>query len=325
MFNEERKQAYIEYEKVNHTALKNSFKRLSEGETACGKDIADMTKEELVETLKGLGIRREETRGQLLSLLRGYINWCILSGHTKNNPIETITAESLGDKELTARRMIRDKDQVFEILSASTDTERVGENSYCNQPNRAARDRLVFWLLYAGLKIEDMMKLKKTDACFESKTVKCEGGKTYDVDENILSLWKQYADAKHIERTPRRADEAIIKTELLGNDFLFRSVEGDLGKGREVQAPRAFSVSIQRIFANYKEATGIELKVLPNDVITSGAFYRAYLAGKEEGGFSEKTLAKFLGIKYNDEKELKLKMRRWLIDYQDWKAAFSYN
>ena len=340
MFNPTQKKEYIEYENKNEVPLTNYFARIYKGEIKYDKDISDMSKEELIDTLCMLNIRREETRNHLLSLLRGYIKWTKLMDKTDNDsPIDQLTGENIGRIDTLASQMIKSPEQIEEILSIVIDNGK----SYQNQPNRASRDKLVFWLIYSGLRISDLMELQKTDIDYENKLVYCKKvydsvdndgnkitrykDKEYEVNDSILYLWREYVSVDCLEHSG-----VIEEYGLVNNDFLFRAVESIRYPYAEVEAEHltrdvqpynSFSMILKKIFKIYSGITGEKMDVKPDSLKCSGVFYRTY--AKEKGGekYSLEILAKNLGLEYNDEED-KMMMRKWDIDYHDWKVAFGY-
>ena len=78
LYNEEIKKEYIDFESKNSDAIRRYFQRIYDKENEYKKDIYDMNREELLDTITSLNIRREESRSHFISLLRGYIIWAKL-------------------------------------------------------------------------------------------------------------------------------------------------------------------------------------------------------------------------------------------------------
>jgi integrase len=320
MYNEPQKKEYIAYEKNNSVSLENYFKRIEKGEVVYDKDIADMNRDELIETLTALEIRREETRNHLLSLLRGYIKWAKLNDKTQNNSaIEKITGESIGRIDTVASKMIKSEEQLIEILNKAINVD--GKKGYYNQPNRADRDRLVFWLLWFGLRVKHLVGLSKTDIDYDKKLIvfidEDEVSHEYKVNEDVVLLWKSYASAESLEGGWKG------EYELLDNDYLFRATFNENQQDIDSQQFGSFSMILVKVFNLYSDLTGEKIQVKPEGLRSSGAFYTTYIQEKSGEKYSMETLAKNLKMGYNTEKE-KMMMRKWEVDYFDWKIAFGY-
>ena len=321
MFNPIQKQEYIDYEKNNSVLLTQCFKRLSECEKLFSKDVTDMTEEELKSLFSSLDIRREDTRSQIISLLRGYINWAKLTGKTDNNSaIFKLTAATVGSQNSIVQKMLKDKQQMEDVVDKGID------RGYFLQENRAARDELIFRLLYEGLTIKELTILKKKDINLAEKTVVCASGKTIEIDDKILSLWNQCTEMTKIEKSGERFGKDILYYDLVDGDIMFRTTLTKKTKTNDGLTQNVFMKIIAKIFAGYKDATSIEILATPANINASGGFYRTYLAEKNGEKITQNNIAKYLKKEYDydSEKQMLSAMRKWKIDYEDWKIAFGY-
>lgn len=321
IYNEQQKQEYIEFESVNSKTLTNYFKRIAAKEQEYGKDIADMNYEEAKDTITSLNIRREETRGQVISLFRGYVNWAQLNGKTNNsNILNMITAESIDSKDIIQNRMIRNPEQLQEILDNSLD--------YVNYENRAKRDSLLFWLLYSGLTVEEVKFLKKDSLNREDKIVTTTDGRKCSVYDTVLMLWDGCCKMTYIEKgngqmkNSRARSNNIseyIKYDLVDSDYLFRAVAWNNTNDKEPMSTATLLSIVAKVF---QDIEGV--RISPTNIRNSGICYKLYLLEKDGVEITPEIVAEYFGIEYEDRPHLMLNTRRWRIDYEDWKLAFDY-
>jgi len=319
MFNPEQKQEYIDYEKTNQQSLTNYFKRVSDKEREYDKDIADMDIDELKSTFISLNIRSEAARSHFISLIRGYINWAILNNKTENNsPINEITAKSIGTKYAVTSQMLKNPRQVIDILGIAMPSDK-----YQSLPNRYDRDKLVFWLLYSGLELEEIQQLKKDEIDKENKTI-IHAGRKYGTYDLVISLWTKVSEMTYIEKTGTKSNSGIINYDLVDSDYLFRPIAG-----RDIYREPFFKIGvfmaiIQKIFKAYLEEVEGGVKSSPSNIRISGIFYKLYLLESEGTEIASDLLVDYLNIEYQNDYDLYSKTRKWRMDYEDWKIAFDY-
>jgi len=315
MYNPEQKQEYIDSETNEkiRASLKRYFVRVESGETKYDKDIANMSFDELKETIESLGIRREESRGHLLSLLRGYVNWAVLNGKANNSvAINSITAESIDSQELIRKTMIKDPEHLKLVLDSAMDRE--------DYANRSMRDELIFWLLYCGMTLEEILPLKKNDLNAEKKTITLENERYYDANDEVLRLWPHVSNITFIEKKNGKGNvEEYTEYELVDNDYLFRSI-----RGSKADESRKCSISMFRsILLNALK--GKDKTIPARNIKYSGIFYKIYLLESSGTKITPDIIAKHFWIDSKSKSDLLMKTRKWRIDYDDWKSAFGYN
>jgi len=330
MFNEKQKQDYINYEGVNSITLEQYFKRIAPMERQYNKDITDMDADELKGTLSSLNIRREESRGHCISLLRGYINYMKLIGKTDNSSaINSITPESIPADNAIKSEMIKSADQLKEILDAAA--------RYEYQDNRSIRDKLVMWLLYLGLTIEELRHLRKNalndDGIVTTSVKKAKNDtvsivtKKYKADENVLALWEECANMTFIEKDGSKYGKHAVNYELVDNEYMFRPIIGQKKAGTDLQQPcnvTFFASIVAKIFKNYFELTGNNILVSPLNMRNSGIFYRLNLEEANGKEITPEVIAEEFDIEYTSTVGLSVKTRKWRKDYDNWKLAFKY-
>jgi len=321
MYNEETKKEYIDFEKKNPEAMRRYFQRISEKENEYNKDIYDMTKEELTDTITSLNIRREVSQSHFISLMRGYITWAKLYGKTNNeNHINNITPESISSHEAIKNQMLKNPEHLQEILDNYMD--------FVDYENRSKRDSLIFWLLYSGLELEEIQVLKKDDLNFESEIITTKDGKKINIDDKIVELWRHCSRMGYVEKKNTRAEFAFkksnvseyIKCNLEENNYLFRPTVKNKSTSDVIPLTTLRGI-ICNLFRDEDDNSN-EIKLSPINIKNSGIFYRLSLLESSGVKITLEIIAEKFYIDYKNKLELPLKTRKWRIDYDDWKRAF---
>lgn len=322
MYNEKQKQEYIDKEELNTVALTNYFKRLSKIEESYGKDIADMNAEELTAALSSLNIRSVISRGHFLTLMRKYIHWAVLSGKTHNemNHINDIKPENIGTKYAIQTKMLRDPEQVRHILNT------VYNPDFCVLPNRACRDKLIFWLLYCGLTTSEIQLLKKTDIDTTNKLVSRHEKRNefVEVNNEVIELWKRHAKHTYIEKRGSYNENDIYFCELVDNDFLFRPLASKKVCSIKQITESLIFATVNNIYKEYDKMTSAKISVSPSSMRISGIFYKLYLEERSGKEITPEVINRYFNVEYSSAYDLSVKMRKYCIDFMDWKLAFGF-
>jgi hypothetical protein len=256
----------------------------------------------------------------------------MLYGKTPNrSQIEDITAESIDVTDVIQNRMLKNPEQLKHVISRAIAHEM--------QPNRAARDSLIIWLLYLGMRIEELQNLTRfsmDDSGIIRTSVEesaKDGGTTtteteFQADDNIKHLWNQCKDMTYIEKMGKDG-EGIWEYPLCDNKYLFRQILGKKAPPEDQQKCRLplFSTTIIQMFKKYAEATGKEgLMVPPLNIRLSGVYWKLFEEEQNGKEITHKVLAKALRIKYNHQDNIDIynKTKKWMTNYIDWKIAFGH-
>jgi integrase len=319
MFNEIQKQEYIDFESTNESALKRYFARIAPKEEEYQKDIVDMDLDEAMDTLKSLKVRREESRGHLLSLIRGYDNWAKLNGKSKNvHVISRIPPEAIGTDDVYLETMIGSPEHLDKIFDDALDYE--------NYENKSKSHELLFRLLYEGMTLEEVQSLKKSDIDYDERKVKTIHGTDFIVSDYISRLWKECAVMTYYERKNSRSASAkstnvneYSKYELNDSRYLFRTIVGTKSHTDVMMTLDSLRKMILNVFL------ACEKKTVPaRNINYSGIFYKLYMLEREGNSITPEIIADYFRISYNEESNMPTITRKWRIDYEDWKIAFGH-
>jgi hypothetical protein len=319
MFNEIQKQDYLAFEVTNDGNLKRYFVRIAPKETEYGIDLVDMNHQQVVDTLKSLNIRREESRGTLLSLLRGYANWCILNNKTTNeNVINQVTPESLGSVETVADNMIGGPDHLNKIFEDALD--------YDNYENKSKMSELLFRLLFEGITLEEIQSFTKKDINYDTNEIKTIHGMTVKVSDDLARLWKECTTLTFYEKKNGRAEASkktnvneYTKLDLVDNKYLFRTTVSNKVNDNDMITLDSLRKIILSVFTALERAT-----IPARNINYSGIFYKLYLLEQDGVEITPEIIAQYFRISHDENTRLAAVTRKWNIDFKDWKIAFGY-
>jgi len=318
MFNDKQKQEYIDFEATNEGALKRYFVRIAPKEDEYSKDIIEMKLDEALDSLKSLKIRREESRGHLLSLLRGYRNWAFTNGKTKNKDvIGIITPESIGTDDAVKESMIGSPEHLQLIFDDPLDYE--------YYENKSKMSELLLRLLYEGMTLEEIRALKKTDIS-GANMIKTIHSAEFIVSDDIARLWKQCAEMDHYEKKNGRSTFSNKKDvneytqyALVESVYLFRTIASSKSYPNTMMTLDSLRKIILAVFS------ACEKKTIPaRNINYSGIFYKFLQTERAGKAVTPDTIAQYFRIPYNEQSNLHTMTRKWRIDYEDWKIAFGY-
>jgi hypothetical protein len=189
---------------------------------------------------------------------------------------------------------------------------------------KSTRDRLLFGLLYLGIRVREIQELKKTDISYDTKeVVVC--GKMYVVDDDIVENWRVYSNADKIEVTGK-FDGGYREVPLFYSEYLFRNQVKDEAKER--MKDETLRNVVKRFWKIYNEETDESVNVTADNVRLSGLFYKAL----QDEKCGEKITREYLAELFNKDcsndkgginrKRLYDMTQKLLADYNNWKYAF---
>lgn len=320
MYNEALKKQYISTEDSQQyqAALTRYFMRIASKEKEYGKDLVEMNLEQLLDTLKSLDVRREATRGHLISLLRGYYNWVKLNRKDieVDDALSSIMPSSIGSDDTVKNSMIKDPEHLKSILDNGLDRD---------YENKSMVTELLFWLVYCGIDFEKIPALEKNNINYETNIVRVTDEISCEITDEIAALWNVVAELTYIEKRNGKAASAknrpsteFSKVALMNNNYLFRPIVGNKGDSRTQASPNWLRKLHSGVF-EYSDT-----KIIPfRNIKYSGIFHKLYLLEKAGNVISNELLADSFSLSYNKQSELLSKARKWRTDYQDWKIAFA--
>ena len=319
MFNKDLKKAYLTYDGSNIETLTNYFLRTALKEENYDKDLCEMNEPELLDTLLSLKIKKHSSRAHAISMFRGYISWAKLQrGDMSISAIDLINAVTIRQSNVLQFSMIGSPEEADNIMRAT-----MKDNADALEL-RNRRDKLVFLLIYAGLTMDELVMLKKTDIDVNRQVVliKDNTGNTLSevpVSDEVCTLWKTVALTDHIDKHSSGGSYIYITQALVDSAFLFRPIQGKAQSRKENLARSVLASVILNILIRYSEESGTQYLMSPSNIRLSGVFYK--LLELEQAGHVITTEV----VEKINRKQLKPSAAGMLLlDYKDWKIGFGY-
>lgn len=292
MYNEERKKTYLS-QTGDKIALKQ-FPNIEPFEESMGKDLCEMSKEELQRIAdKTLGVLPTTLLDTMRSVA-SYRNWCMENGY-KVFPLEHPI-------QLDSTKRIR------ECMVASPMHLQTILDKVFNQPERETVDclyRCFLWMAFAGIYDQKDAVGVKTDEVDLDNLVIRHGGKVYEFERIALPAFRVACTAESFLYEHPKYKSPIWRKRL-ESPYLMRSF-----RAKQISL-RSIHPSIYLRFEEKAPESGVTY----NRIFYSGVFYRAY--EMERAGFPPNFDSLLLDIGFNRSKRSSL-----MRDYAGWKKAFS--
>lgn len=317
MYNEERKQSYIDSKSRTYSSIqmrKSVFKQTEKYEIEFNKDICEFNNSEITILLNNMFGIRSRSRTWSLTILKDYIRWCIISNIPNTNQ-SLLSAQTIGSDKIkeTMVSCPTHLQKCLDILFDKEDEDTVDciYRCYC-------------WMAFSGISEDDVLKVKSNDIDFIRQNI-IVNGKNYPLYRDGI---KSFINAS-------RLTEFIYKNAAYSKKITVNRVPGDeLIRGiRAVPSLQTIRTEISRTNKNAIDA-GKEKNIVKLSYYRlwlSGIFYREY--DNERSGYNvdfEKYAKEFVsGKTYKldscrssiDNKSRQI-YNEYLNDYECWKAAF---
>ena len=317
MYNEKLKRSFIEW----HTQSENTARicetifRVSEKyETEWGADLCTQdedTIKPMVENIVGFRSRSKLVR---LSVLKEYARWCIRTGVP--DACDALLKIKVAGLDQIKTHTVSSPDHLESYLNIIFEPaqEKTSDNIY----------RCYYWLAYAGMNEEDILKVKVGDVDFTNMVVRYKD-EEYPIYREAVPCFKNCVELtsfvfKHPAIPP---DKTVYKDRAPGNT-LIRGIKS----GPSLHYVR---VQLSRRSKQKLDSGETDLKLSHFRVWISGLFYRVSL--KEKRGIEPdfmKIVYKQRGNKVykldsgrnTQDAKLKQLARDYSDDYQRWKLAY---
>lgn len=316
MYNDDQKESFIgQYTQHSSTqrVIRVLFGQLEKYERKWGRDISEkgLDSDLCLALEDSLGVRTASRR-TMLTLLQSYIRWCVDVGIPNvSTEILGLTVDCIGIERVkllyvaNPTHLELQLDRLFPPISEET------SSILC---------RCFCWLAYAGMKEEDILKVKRSDINLRTGIVRhknCEypiyreGASAIDNCSNLDSFIVPFCGRNK-------------RSERVDSDIVMRGV-------RSLPSVKSIRVELSRTGIRHFEKTGEEIRLSHARLWLSGMFYRMY--ERECAGFlvdfSDVILDKigFDGDNLSpDRSKVLTKYRRvrseMQRDYDNWKKAF---
>lgn len=315
MYNEEQKREFIDEvlsgDARRVRACELFFFALAPYEKAWGGDVATRSADEITSaTTKLLGLRTQSRYGKL-SILKKYIEWCVVKGYATD-------ADKVRDLDRVTLTKIRN-----ETISSPGHLQRYLDTVFRKEDDHTVDNifRSFFWLAFGGLDESAVMEIKCSDFDFDSMSFSY-NGESFEIYREGVKALKYCVTAtqfQYIHDSP----EYRTYLDRVPGDTMMRGIRlGESEKALRVSVSKktrdAFGKGLTAMQINYYRAW------------LSGIFYRKYVL--ETAGVEidfRDTAARYMrdkeyflhGKKIDPHRKMLRVANDYLKDYERWKAA----
>ena len=301
--NEDRKIAFIQDCYHGSFASRLSFlKALSDCEAYYGKDICEISKEDILPFVKTAIGKSSSTIATNLSVLNKYYKYCLEQNYQNALSVHISYAEASQNRDLK-RNMVSSPSMMEDVLNSIFPN--TGEEEYSNIL------RCFLWVLYSGVQIEDANEVRISDVHLDEMYFVSNGKKypIYDEARDVFNFCLN-SPAISVKMPKGKCYRARIDCDLLLRSFtVLNPIKLRNGVAKHVKSAR-----------NSGQCT-VELTC--QSVYKSGLFYRAYIRNNKSlaidiSPFDYSTKAP----KLEENATLFYRNRSLKRDFVDWENIF---
>lgn len=290
------------------------LKRAGTIEDRLGKDICDMSKDEVTDVLSEVCGVRTKSKYQRISVIQSYIRWC------SDEYFSTILLRKKvikpGGFEKVRVKMISTPEHLQKSL-----------DSICYPVHEGTSDNMIrvfCWMLYAGIEPDEAVKVTNSNINIEDRKIDIGKQTVYTIYEESVPTFKSCMNMKRIARYRNPDDTEWITFKRVDGDILVRGY-----KNVPTASSMRMLISMRCRDKSRNSESDIKSEISPTRLMLSGLFYRHYLAEREglDLDFTEEAL-KLMRDKEEDplsagyrERFLNAK-NMYQKDYDAWKKAF---
>lgn len=303
MYNEGRKLRFIEEANRSKAYAKSVFHNMSCVEEELGKDLCEISVEELQPVVNArLGVRSRSVEAGL-SILRDYEKWCLEQGYPVCGGIGLLKADMASKMR---RMMVASPQHLEKILNDAFDPVQ-DETVDCLY-------RCYLWMAFSGFSEEEALSVRVSDVDFPSMMIH-HGGKSLDIYRESVPAFRIACDATEFSYVHKKY---TMKRPRFQGDLLMRGIRSDSIKLNTAKC------CVQKKF----DAKGIETSY--GRIQLSGVFYKAYEAERYgvSVSFDDAIMSRFANSSgkfhsnYTRTKAVNAIKRDMFEDYGYWKEAF---
>lgn len=282
MYNAEQKTEFLNTI-VNDNSYKahaRIFNSIEDIENRYGKDVCQMSLDEII-TLVTLSTGGSKSTEQSISLLRGYVNWCIKNGKiVGENNFDKLTFREIDKRQTYKIDYVKSPDE-FERMVALVFADYHGYNETID-----SQKELAVRLCYMGMECEEIVRIKKDDVDYEHKKINSPiyPNIVYEnVSDRILELCKYCSEQ---ETATMNVYGGLTREEpLCDNDYVFRKRIGTLRGSEGVNDPMKKVVVIRRVkeFSDtYSDLSGTYKRITAEKLRLSYQYYKCHMMADKQ-------------------------------------------
>lgn len=317
MYNEELKTRFIqEYSRSVNTSnvCGTMFNAIEKYELAWGADICTKDEATLRPVLEELVGFRARSKWARLTILRDYAKWCMsLSVPGACDSILKIQVSGLEKMK-------------SHTISSPAHLERY-LNDICEPVYEKTTDniyRCYYWLAYAGIKEEDILKIRCEDVDFSNMIIRYKNTEVPLYREAVQAFRNCVELTQFVYKHPLYSADKILWRDRVPGDIVVRGVKAQ-------PSLQAMRVALSRLSKNKRDKGATNLNLSYYRVWISGVFYRAYEEEQmgTEPDFTALVSSQMEGKVYKmdsgkntQEAKKRQLVHDYLEDYQRWKLIF---
>lgn len=321
MYNSEQKTEFLDtiLNDNSYKSFSRVFRTIEPMEDSFGKDICEMSVEEILVVLDlKTGTRLTGTENTM-SLLRSYIDWCIQNGKTSSeNNLDKIDATEIDKSRLFRSKYIKSPEELEEMI-AIVFNRNFDYNSDVEEPKE-----LCVRLCYEGFADEEIVLLKKTDVDYENGIIRSPiyDDIIYKVSNRIIELCKKCSEQESVSYL---AKSGMRLERLCNNEYIIRQRIGSL-RGNPEDKPLNKTMVIRRIkeFSDkYVGETDIYKSLTAGKMRESSLYYQIHNAA-DKNRFIEESVKCDILTK-NPElstRQVSEKIRQIKKSFEIWEEVF---
>lgn len=265
MYNREIKERFLsEYASggKERTGCRAMFETFDEYERSLGKDLAEMSVDEMLHVLKFMIIGTYKTAADIQSRIKAYVRWCVQNCPQlqSNRMLLEVNIDDIDASSYFKKTIFKNEDDlIFELESVRRFDEGYTEG-------------VVLLLAWIGIEQKDVLSIKKNDVDLHNRTI------ILNKHNSVIKFSNRIADVLRIyERTKEGSRPAGGSSRPVFRDDSFDIyIRKYCPRGRLGETPLTASVlrnSVGVINQLYI-SQGKESRLWNGNVIASGALYR---------------------------------------------------
>ena len=273
-----------------------------------GADLCTKTPEELCTFLEEASGLTAQSQVSTLTLLKAYVKWCM-----EQDDIFGVCEDILKIKDITSDKF------KYQTVTSPTHLQKYLDDVFAPEEYKTVDNlfRTYFWLAYAGISHNDVVKIRKQDFDFSEMVVRY-NGKVYPIYRDGIKAIRYCVELDYMQSDhPNSNNLRIIKR--IQSDFIMRGRRSVF----TIQTLRERTSRKQREALNNNKTN---MKLSYFKVWISGLFYRAYI--DEISGIKPDFLPFITEINQakgtkNRVCDIRKQARFYYKDYLSWKDSFN--
>lgn len=324
LFNQQKKEAFLASTYTNEVQSRQCryyLARLAPFEIDWDADFSTFDEARLKQALEELAGVRDQSQNMMFHYLRRYVEWCKASGdpdvsdaifHVKVDGLEKIRQRTVSSPEHLQQYL----DAVYE-----PESEKTVDVTY----------RAYFWLAFAGMKEEDIIKVRCTDVDLDGMVIRYNGEEYPIYEQAVMTL--QIASRLPVFKYRHPNYKSDIYRDRIAGDTLVRSF-------RDVRNVVTYRNSLSKAIHEALKDGRTTIRLSYSRTWLSGLFWRAYECEKAGGTVDFRQEAEQFTERRRDaqnqpipyalgDSRLTLEhkrrdvMRDYMADYKRWKRAWN--